>query len=221
MSVSVEQAGINALKTYLASQIPGVTINEVWPNPDADLPERVITIVKIGAREETKIDPKVVASAPVMIPGSPDPLVLVEDPVNRSFTWCVKLVRQSIQLDVWSCYQAVRDDLHAQLDEALNLGPAITLGSLMPLSDPFRDGLLLALGDGRPGFADVRFDGPEIDDTPESVQKNEFRATRFGTIDVPLTITRTQPRMAQVSMTVTTATGLHITAGNATDIFLP
>ncbi len=201
--VSVEQAAINALKTFLASQLSDVTISEVWPNPDQPLPAKAITIVKIGQRHDTKASPELVGTADTLTGDPPE-----VDPILKAYTWRVGLVEQSLQLDIWSCYQAVRDDIDARLDAALRAGPAITLATLSTEdalnADDFRDGLLLALtADSLPGIADFAFEGSEIGDTPESVQREEFRATRLGSVAVPLTITKIQPRLAQVGFTIT------------------
>ncbi len=201
--ISIEQAAVNALKTFLQNNLPDVVVSEEWPNPDEPLPEMAVTILRVGAREETKVDPTVIGSEPYFTGDPP-----VEHPVLRQFKWRVKLVRQPIQLDVWSCYQANRDDLHARLDELLNAGTLVTLSGATTLnSDEFRDGLLLQLGDGHSGFADYQFEGPDIDDTPVSAQRNEFRATRVGAVYAALTITKIQPRFSEIILLATDGAG--------------
>lgn len=74
----------------------------------------------------------------------------------------------------------------------------------MPLSDEFRDGVLLPLSDGHPGFVDCQFDGPEPQFDPDSVQRNEFRSTQLGSVSAALTITKTQPRLATLLLTIVT-----------------
>jgi hypothetical protein len=206
MAVSIEQAGVNALRTYLAAQLPDVIVSDEWPNPDEALPEKAITILKIGAREETRAEPRVVKSEPLMVGDPP-----AEDPVLRVYTWRVKLIKQTIQLDIWSQYEVVRDDISARLDEALSQGPAVTIDPTNINLDDFRDGILLALGDGHPGFADYMFDGDDCVDEAGAAQRSEFRATRLGYISAPLTIQKTQPKIAHV--------GLSVTAFGATDTY--
>ena len=193
MAVSIEQAAINALATYLQAQLgTDVVVSGVWPNPDEPIPEKALTILKIGARRETKVDPSLVSSAELSPP----------DPTAMLYTWRVKAIEQDIQLDVWSRYEDVRDDLQARLDQALNQGLAATLSPDI-LHDDFRDGLLLTLGDGHPGYADFIFDGPEITDLPDAAQRNEFRSTQTGTLSAMLTITKQQPRMANITLRMT------------------
>lgn len=190
--VSVEQAAVNALKTYLQTQLGGgVTVSGTWPNPDKALPAKALTILKIGPRLETKIDPRLLSSAELVPP----------DPTQMAYTWQIKAVEQRIQLDVWSKYEAVRDDLQAQLDVALNQGTYVTLGPGLDRSH-FSDGVILALGDGHVGYATYTFDGPEIADEPDAVQRNEFRSTQVGTIYTYLAVTKVMPRIARIHFPV-------------------
>ncbi len=206
--ISVEQAAVNALQTFLQTALPDVVVSSDWPNPDEELPEKAITILRIGARQEMKIDPTVVKSEPHLTGDPP-----TEHPVLRRFTWRVKLVQQSVQLDIWSRYEAVRDDIHARLDEILNSGTLVTLdGIIHPImGDEFRDGLLLPMGDGHEGHVDFRFDGPDPDDTPTSVQRKEFRSTRRGEAAMALTITKIQPRFAEIILLTTDSAGFSST----------
>lgn len=204
MAVSIEQAAVNALATFLQAKLPDVVVSSEWPNPDVELPEKALTIVKIGPRREETVPVQLVSSAPIMI-GTPP----AEDPINRLYTWRVKLIEQEFQLDVWSRYSATRDDIQARLDQILNSG---TIDTLLPTSinfDEFRDGLLLNLdpADGHPGTADFMFDGPEVADEPDAVQRGEFRTTQRGRVSAALTITRAAPRLATISVPITTPSG--------------
>ncbi len=203
MSVSIEQACCNALKRWLVDKLPDVTISEEWPNPDKPLPPKALTILRIGAREEVHIDPQLVDSEPYMV-GTPP----AEHPVLRTYRWAVKEIRQPVQLDVWSKYKLVRDDIDARLDEALHAGPAQTLG--LAFADDFRDNIILPLADGHPGTVDCQFDGTEILDTPGDVQRDEFRSMRMGVLTAILTIKRQQPRMKVIKLPITNGSVLDV-----------
>jgi hypothetical protein len=192
MATSIEQSAVNALKTYLQTQLgASVKVSGTWPNPDKNLPEKALTILKIGPRLETKIDPRLLGSAELTPP----------DPTQMAYTWQIKAVEQRIQLDVWAKYEGVRDDLQAQLDNALNQGTYVTLGPGLDRSH-FSDGLILELGDGHVGYATYTFDGPEIADEPEAAQRNEFRSTQVGTIYTYLAVTKVMPRIARIQFPV-------------------
>ncbi len=208
MATTIEQACVNALKTYLESRLapyttPHVTsfkISEEWPAPDAKLPRLAITILKVGERQETHVQPEVVDVQPAMVGAPPAPHAILRD-----YRWRVKLIQQPLQLDVWSTYPAIRNDIAARIDEALHQGPAVTLNEPSNISlDDFRDGLLLALNPatGHIGHADYQFEGFVIDDTADDVQRNEYRATRTGSVSAALTIVKRMPRMANISIAV-------------------
>jgi hypothetical protein len=192
MAVSVEQAAVNALKTYLQSQLDSdIKISGTWPNPDKALPAKAVTILKIGPRIDTKIEPQLIGSAELA------PV----DPTKMAYTWQIKAVEQRIQLDVWAKYEGVRDDIQSQLDSALNQGTYVTLGPGLDRSH-FSDGLTLRLGDGHTGYVSFLFDGPEIADEPDSAQRNEFRTTQVGTLYTYLAVTKVMPRIARIHLPV-------------------
>ncbi len=115
--------------------------------------------------------------------------------VTRLYHWCIKACRQAVQLDVWATYEAVRDQIMAELEPALNC-PTLTSSGVGDLD--MRSGVLVTLGDGWDGFADFDFESPSIENTPRSQGEGEFRATYRGHCEFELQISVQQPRMTRV-----------------------
>lgn len=183
--VPIQQAAINALKTWLDTRLSGqsITVNKRWVEPDKSLPAKAITIIPIGPRKDTLLDPEVISQ-------STDGFGVT------TYVYKMRCVTQPLQLDVWSTYAPVRDDIIALLDIHLNVGEAITLG--IAGRDVLRQGLLLPLGDGWTGYVDICFDEPSYFDTPDSAQVKEFRASYRGEAVIDLTIPATAPKLAQI-----------------------
>jgi hypothetical protein len=184
MATTVQQAAVDALVAYLAEELPEVTVTGHWPDSEADLPEKAITVLLAGKRVDEATEARVTA-----IDGAGD---------RRTFTWIVKAATQGLQIDVWARYDTARDELLAELDDLLNRGEAYTLhgGTVgIGFGDPTRDGLLLALDptSGHEGFADFTFDGPSLGDTAERVLRHEYRATITAEAAFVLTVKTTVP----------------------------
>lgn len=180
--VSVGQSCANALAAYLGKQLTGdVRVLDRWPTADQKLFARagqadaraVVSVVKVGRR--------VRSDAWGIWYQNLKPIGNGQATVQFLYGG----LEQPMQLDVWAKNDADRDDLVAQLDDALYQGLPTTLG--VP-GDPVRDGILLALGfSSRPGdsdwggfFADYWFDDAELSDAPEPIARDVFRATYFG-----------------------------------------
>ncbi len=175
---------MNALVAWLTSQMPGVTFDTRWPSPDRQLPAKMVTILMAGQRQDASVDTRVLASTNV---GSN----------AASFRFQVKACTQPLQLDVWATSDVARDDILAQLDVALNASeqPA---GVYNP--DPAASGCLVSVGDGwEDTFADFDFEGPDIDDSPDSVKRAEFRATIRGECRAMLYVTKQWARQATIT----------------------
>lgn len=178
--VTIQQAAVNALATWLASQLTGgVDVNSRWPEPTEQLPPKSLTIVLAGPADDELFDPVVVAQT-----NHPT------DPV-ATYTYRFRCRRQALQLDVFTQYDVDRDDIMAQLDTALNVSDGVTLGT--PNSEPVRNGLCLQLGDGWTGIADFLFEGPSAVDDADSEQQTDYRATYRGYVDMMLTVTTATP----------------------------
>ncbi|HEX7464108.1 MAG TPA: hypothetical protein VF382_04330 [Actinomycetota bacterium] len=184
MAVTVQQAAVDALVAYLTTQLDGVTVSGEWPASEAELPELAVTVLMAGRRQDQHADATVVA-----VEGAG---------TTRVFVWRVKTATQGLQLDVWGRYPATRDDILAQLDEALNKGPLYTLtdGSFdLVAGEPTRDGVLLALApaSGHEGYVDFTFDGPTLGDSSERSIRNDYRATITGEAAMVLAVRTSNP----------------------------
>lgn len=186
--VPVQQAAINALASWLTTRLTGtgIEVRKRWTEPDRPLPAKAITIIPAGARQDELLDPVVISQSTDGITGV------------TTYVYRLRCVTQPLQLDVWSTYAPVRDDILALLDLHLNVGEAITLG--IAGRDVMRQGLLLALGDGWTGYADICFDSPSYFDTPDSVQVSEYRGTLRGEAVIDLTVTATAPKLATIQL---------------------
>lgn len=186
LTVSIQQAASNVLAAYLRTELTDVTTDQRWPDASKALPAKAITILMSGPRTEEKFDPYL-SSTTELVPA---------DPAQARFTWAVANITQSLQLDIWSTYEVVRDDILARLDDSLHKGESHTIGTFN--SDPYRHGVLLALGNGWTGNADFTFDAPQVDQTPDAVNKSEFRATLRGEARMVLTWTGQSARAASI-----------------------
>src|SRR5579864_5517484 len=117
--VSIDQAAINAIKLWFAANLPAdVVIDDRWPEPSRSLPVKAITILPAGAREQDYVDPQIV-SATSLGPSTN----------NQMYSWLVALIKQPLQLDVWTKSDVDRDDIKARLEPILFAGEGLTLGS--------------------------------------------------------------------------------------------
>jgi hypothetical protein len=184
--VSVEQAAVNALGSWLARALgPAVAISTKWPEPSKKLPDRAVTILRAGPPEGEPVDPIVVGRVDT-------------GPHSAMFTWRLRAVRQPLQLDVWTRHHAVRDELLAELDVALNTGMGATLG--IANADPVCNGVVVPLGDGWSGTAYGFFDRAELADSPDAATRHEYRASVRGFVDVDLNITAPSARLAVIRL---------------------
>jgi hypothetical protein len=175
--ISIQQAAANALATWLASKLPGdVDVDSHWREPTEQLPPKSLTVLLAGPADDELIDPVVVSQ-------TNDPT----DPI-ATYTYRFRCRRQALQLDVFTQYDADRDDIMARLDYALNAGATASLGADYN-TEPIRNGLSLALADGWSGIAEFLFEGPAVSDTTDSEQTTDFRATYRGHVDMMLTYT--------------------------------
>lgn len=62
MASTVEQAAVTALATWLASALPGVTVRDSFPDDDAPLPERGVTILMVGQADDEWTTPRTESS---------------------------------------------------------------------------------------------------------------------------------------------------------------
>ena len=192
MTVSIQQAAQNALALWLARELDGVTLWDRWPEANVRLPAKAVSVLRAGARRDEALDPEPIARRDV--DGAPGRAI---------FTWRMRACTQPLQLDVWAHSDVARDDLLSRLEPALNASKARSLPSLaLANADPVEHGLTLLLADGWSGFAAYWFDEPAITDTPDAVQRSEYRATYRGTAMMQLTIDAESARLARARLRV-------------------
>jgi hypothetical protein len=191
MKVSVSRAAVQALGAWLTQSLEGVTVRDKWPPAGVPLKGRVVTIVAVGNRER----------------GDSYGTVEIASRTNISATQCRIRFRQGevsqpLQLDVWAGSDVDRDDVIAQLDQVLHAGRSETLNiknSVQTVgSDPWSDELTLAFDPTGPydgDYCTFLFDDVAIDDTPESIQRAEYRATFLGSSKMPFSTFKVVPRL--------------------------
>lgn len=187
MATSIQQASANALQSYLASQLSDCKVTGFWPSPDNPLPDKAITVLMAGPRHDESVELEYVGQ----VNGD------LSSPVSES-TWRVKVCEQDFQLDIWAHSDYDRDDILARLDEILNVGEAASIPGYL---DPARTGVLLKLEDGwANSFADFTFEGPSLDDDPDSIKRSEYRATIRSTAFMSLSVTRKTAKLINLNV---------------------
>lgn len=190
MAVSIEQAAQNALARWIARELPDVPIGERWPEANVRLPARTITVLRAGSRRDEALDPVAIKSVAV-----------VGSPRRALYTWRMRACTQPLQLDVWAHSDVARDDLLSRLEPVLNASRARSLAPLrVAQADPVEHGLALLLSDGWEGFVSYWFDEPALTDTPDAVQRSEYRATYRGAAAMQLTLDAESPRLARMAL---------------------
>ena len=185
--VSIQQAAANALAEWLREQLPDVTVEARWPEPNVPLPPKAITVLLAGSRIDEPLDPQVLHMEPI-------------DAARARYRWRVAACTQPLQLDAWTTSDVERDDLLSRLDECLRAGPSRTLDWDWN-GDPVANGLELKLGDGwQDTIAAIDFEAPHVHDTPNTVQQREYRATFRGEARVHLYVEAESPRMAVIRL---------------------
>lgn len=210
MQVSVGQQAANALATYLRQTLSGdVVVYSHWPK-GPDLPERVVSIIPVGRRtrgdeygtlefvDQTNLQPASLSA-------------------GQTATVTIKTGEQTqpIQLDIWCTTFDGRDDIIAQLDQLLYQGPVTTMnvpGSTQVVySDPVIDELVLPFDQANSvnpspyagQTVAYQFDDCSIDDTPDSIQRDEYRAIFLGEARMAKTVFRTVPITSNVGLEYT------------------
>jgi hypothetical protein len=169
MAVSPAQAAANALANYLDQTLSDdITVFARWAEPDVQLPPKVVTVVKVGSRRRLEV----MGESEVTRELLPDGKTIRETRAIGSY-------EQPMEIHVWSTSDVDREDIIAQLDQALNAGIPQTLGLN---GDPWRDGVLIALlaSDQYAGNVDFWFDAVVYDDSGDAVQRREYRAWYVG-----------------------------------------
>lgn len=188
--VSVQQAALNALASYLADVLPDVSVEPRWPDPDKKLPSKAITLIPAGPRT-------------LLYFGRPEILEKVEDisPTAALYRWIVAEAELPVQMDIWTTYPLDRDDIIARLDNLVNVGFTALSGINLLTQNPVEDFIALELGDGWEGSnANFFFDTVKFDDTAPQTIRHEYRATYKGMGAFNLTIVAESPKIARINI---------------------
>jgi hypothetical protein len=167
--VSIEQAAANALTAWIASQMTDCFCSPRWADASMEYGQtlgKAITVLYTG-------DPTVDYVSDDEVVGRTN-----TSATRADFRFLRSSFNQPYQIDVWATSEVERDDIVARLKDALNASEGATLGRTN--ADPFRDGVLVAMGDGRTGYADFLFDSAQKSDTADANARQEFRATYRG-----------------------------------------
>lgn len=134
LRVQIYQNAASTLQRWLTSQLTGVDkVFDRWPEAQVKMPPRHVTITLAGAPSRLDVF-TLQAIKIVKIPAT----------TTARVTFELGGIVQPIQLDVWDTTQVGRDDMVAQIEDALLAGTGATLG--LANADPVRDGILLPLG---------------------------------------------------------------------------
>jgi hypothetical protein len=185
LSVSSGQAAANALALWLSANLShDITVYPRWPEP-SNLPPKSISILRVG--RTSRVDAFGLWLATRTNVG----------PTRAQVQFMFGAVEQPIQLDVWASTDVDRDDILGQLETVLYAGIKSTINVS---GDPVRDGVLLPLADGFTGNVDFFFEDTTIDDTPEQIQRLEFRATIGALARFAITVDANVPRMLRTNL---------------------
>ncbi len=187
MSVTIQQAAMNALAEYLGLNLPDVDVTPRWPSPGKELPPKAITVVLAGSRRDEPMDLRQLS-------------FVNSGPLQSSVVWQVSACKQPFQLDIWARSDLQRDDILARLDNFLHAGESTLAGVFNP--DPVGHGVLLAVNDGWEACgttADFLFDNVDLEDSPSAVGVGQYRATIRGNAYMMLTLTTLTARQKTIT----------------------
>lgn len=168
----VRAAARKALADYLATQVgSGVAFFDRFPPPGTRLLEGAMSVMLAPAKDrEHKFQP--VALSQTAIPG---------DNVNALILYSWGIVEFGLQLDVFAEFQATRDALVLQVEDALNRPPGKTLGTGLAWQLDLAPGLVLQTPDNFDTPTAYRFEAfPGLPESGRQVQAGEYRQTWMG-----------------------------------------
>lgn len=127
----------------------------------------------------------------------------------RVYLWFLGARVQPVQLDIWTHYEAAREELLGSLEQYLRAGSADY--DVFEDGAPVGLGLSVSLGADWPD-ASAAFDFDSPDRVDGDVQANEWRATYEGKADVPMLVWAQTARLARarVAMTVNDTVGTEV-----------
>ena len=204
MAVSVEQAVLNVLSTYLAGVITGgVVVRSRWPSANTALPPKAITCLQAGKTEYLITDFQALALANVST-------------TQVKATWAIYQCTTPVRLDVWATTDFALDDLRAQLSVALNKGTSV----ISTNADPAAEGVSLsfAAADGYTGTISFMFEEATLIDSGDAYQRSEYRATFRGEARFCQTQDTTTSRFVAIALKEKAHDGSPAPAGQLNDI---
>lgn len=194
MSDSAGQVTATTLAAWLNQTLTGgIKAFDRWVEPSVHQQKRAITVTTIGERR--RLDVK-------RYPSSRQTTTISD----TQFQMVVAIgdILQDLQLEIWMKNDVDRQDAIFQLDTVLNSGTGLSLGDPFT-DDPWSDGLLLHIPDnpsGFVGFVDYDFEGPELYNDNDSIQRGEYRATYIAIARSELQQNRTVAKMTQQTLSL-------------------
>lgn len=184
--VSLEQAVATALRTWLTQQL-GCVVYDAWPDPETELPNPAIAVLREGPPQVQDLDPKVINRT------------LVSGNVY-TYTHRIAQCELPIQLDMWAETTPTRDDLIARTVIALHASKAQTLAAYLASvgntssQPPVENTITLQLGGTWSHvLAQFLFEQPVNADDPDRVKQRIYRCSMHGTAYYDLTIDSNSP----------------------------
>lgn len=185
--VSLEQAVSTSLRNWLASQLNGCVVFDAWPDPETELPNPAIAILREGPPQVQDLDSKVINR--VLVSGN-----------TYVYTHRIAQCELPIQLDMWAETTPTRDDLIARTVIALHAGKAQTLAAYLAsvgnatTQPPVENTITLQLaGTWAHVLAQYLFEQPVNADDPDRVKQRIYRCSMHGTAYYDLTIDSNSP----------------------------
>lgn len=198
MTIDITRAARSRLKTYLAAEYAlasqAVVVSEEWPNPNAELPERAVTVVIAeGAVPEVVYWPPAEFNLIVASPGA----------TTGTTQYSYGKFKLPIQLDVWARYSDALSQLAALTQGLLHRHPNETLANdTWPRLHRWPELVLREVS--LPGFL-LYYRFPDLFVPQESgmaAQGEEYRLTLTGTVEGLLTTEEAVAVLRNLSVTL-------------------
>lgn len=150
--IPIQQAAATQLAAYLRTHLPGVTIEDQWPDPDKRMHLPTVTLIQAGVRRDMPLDVKDLGW------------------LHGKTTYQIRACEQQFQVDVWGKNPTQRDDILARLDDIMNSDPTGTEAV---------NGLILPSTSAQwPNtYFDYYCESPDIEQMPFTQIVHEYRAT--------------------------------------------
>jgi hypothetical protein len=187
--VAVRLALANYLRTNLQAVWPNLVVTENWPLPQRAFPPQAITVLAPLAGQVIEYHEPVIWQ--------------VSNANNTSGTILYSYGKMEIplQLDCWTQFESVRDDLASSLLPLLNQSPLITLGISTPAALANAPGLVLTIPTYSNITAEYVFDPvPTAMETSDGAVVADWRYQWQGHATIYLIQSETQPLMKDITI---------------------